>query len=118
MSQRLPDKVALVTAGASGIGLGIVRRFVAEGARVVIGDIDADGMARVAAELGDGVATASTDATNESDIQALVALAVERFGHLDIAVANAGGGAFSPIVDHELSEWQRVIDLCLTSAFL
>ena len=118
MSQRLPEKVAVVTAGASGIGLGIVRRFVAEGAHVVIGDIDVDGMARAVAELGGGVATARTDATNEADIEALVTMAVERFGHLDIAVANAGGGTFSPIVEHELSEWQRVLDLCLTSAFL
>src|SRR3954447_2092736 len=118
MSERLQGKVALVTGGASGIGLAIVRRYVAEGAHVVIGDIDTDGMARVAAELLDGVTTASADATNEADIEALAATAVDRYGHLDIAVANAGGGAFAPIVEHELSEWQRVIDLCLTSAFL
>ena len=118
MSERLQGKVALVTGGASGIGLGIVRRFVAEGAHVVIGDIDTDGMARVAAELPDGVTTAPADATSEADIEALAATAVDRYGQLDIAVANAGGGAFSPIVEHELSEWQRVIDLCLTSAFL
>jgi NAD(P)-dependent dehydrogenase (short-subunit alcohol dehydrogenase family) len=118
MSERLPGKVGLVTGGASGIGLAITRRFVAEGARVVIGDIDVDAMARVAAELGDSVATARTDATSESDLEALAATAVERFGRLDIAVANAGGGAFAPIVAHELSEWQRVLDLCLTSAFL
>jgi NAD(P)-dependent dehydrogenase (short-subunit alcohol dehydrogenase family) len=118
MSERLSGKVGLVTGGASGIGLAIARRFVAEGARVVIGDIDSDAMARAASELGDCVATAMTDATSEPDVEALVATAVERFGHLDVAVANAGGGAFAPLVDHELSEWQRVIELCLTSAFL
>jgi NAD(P)-dependent dehydrogenase (short-subunit alcohol dehydrogenase family) len=118
MSPRLPDKVALVTGGASGIGLAVVRRFAAEGGRVVVGDIDGDALARVATELGDAVVTVMADATREADVQALAATAVERFGRLDVAVANAGGGAFAPIVDHELSEWQRVVDLCLTSAFL
>ena len=51
--------------------------------------------------------TAPADATSEADIEALAATAVDRYGQLDIAVANAGGGAFSPIVEHELSEWQR-----------
>jgi len=118
MSARLDGKVALVTGGASGIGLGITRRFVAEGARVVVGDINGDAMARVQSELGEAVATAPADVTDEAAVAALVATAVERFGHLDIAVANAGGGAYAPIVEHELSEWQRVIDLCLTSVFL
>jgi len=118
MSERLDGKVALITGGASGIGLAIARRFVAEGARVAVGDINADAMGRMDTELGDAVVTAHADVTDEADVQALVARAVQRFGHLDIAVANAGGGAYAPIVEHELSEWQRVIDLCLTSVFL
>jgi len=118
MTERLPGKVALVTGGASGIGLAIVRRFVAEGARVVVGDINDEALAATADELGDNVATMAADVTTESDLAALVALAIERFGALDIAVANAGGGHFSPIVDQELSDWRRVIDLCLTGVFL
>jgi NAD(P)-dependent dehydrogenase (short-subunit alcohol dehydrogenase family) len=118
MTERLPGKVALVTGGASGIGLAIVRRFVAEGANVVVGDINDEALAATADELGDRVSTTTADVTAESDLAALVALAIERFGALDIAVANAGGGHFSPIVDQELSDWRRVIDLCLTGVFL
>jgi NAD(P)-dependent dehydrogenase (short-subunit alcohol dehydrogenase family) len=115
---RLSGKVALVTGGASGIGLATVRRFVAEGAQVVIGDIDEASLAAVAGELGEACATAIADVTSEDDVAELVALAIERFGRLDIAVANAGSGHFSLLVDHELSDWQRVIELCLTGVFL
>lgn len=118
MSQRLSGKVALVTGGASGIGLGIARRFVAEGAKVVIGDIDTAALERAADELGDDAATAVADVTDEAAVEALAAIPEGRFGHLDVVVANAGGGHFAPIVDHALSDWQRVIDLCLTSVFL
>jgi NAD(P)-dependent dehydrogenase (short-subunit alcohol dehydrogenase family) len=118
MTERLPGKVALVTGGASGIGLAIARRFATEGARVVVGDINEEALTATAEELGDQVATMPADVTAESDLAALVALALERFGALDIAVANAGGGHFSPIVDQELSDWRRVMDLCLTGVFL
>jgi NAD(P)-dependent dehydrogenase (short-subunit alcohol dehydrogenase family) len=118
MTERLSGKVALVTGGASGIGLGIARRFVAEGAKVVIGDIDAEALERAEHELGDDVATAVADVTVEGAVADLAAIPQERFGRLDVVVANAGGGHFAPIVDHELSDWQRVIDLCLTSVFL
>jgi NAD(P)-dependent dehydrogenase (short-subunit alcohol dehydrogenase family) len=118
MTERLPGKVALVTGGASGIGLATARRFAAEGARVVIGDINIDAVVAIGDELGEAGATMVADVTSEADVAALVALAIERFGALDIAVANAGGGHFAPIVDHELSDWRRVIDLCLTGVFL
>jgi NAD(P)-dependent dehydrogenase (short-subunit alcohol dehydrogenase family) len=110
--------VALITGGASGIGLAIARRFVAEGARVVIGDVNEAALANVADELGDACGTAVADVVSEPDVAALVALATNRFGRLDIAVANAGAGHFAPIVDHELSDWQRVIDVSLTGVFL
>jgi NAD(P)-dependent dehydrogenase (short-subunit alcohol dehydrogenase family) len=118
VSERLPGKVALITGGASGIGLATARRFVAEGAQVVVGDINAAALGDVADELGAACATAIADVTSERDVAALVAMATDRFGRLDVVVANAGGGHFSPIIDHELSDWQRVIDLCLTGVFL
>lgn len=115
---RLHRKVALVTGGASGIGLAIVERFIAEGADVVVGDIDPVALDTLAARHPDHLATARCDVTSEPDQASLVALAAERFGGLDIAVANAGRGHYSPIVDHDLAGWQEILDLCVTGVFL
>ncbi|WP_067662354.1 SDR family NAD(P)-dependent oxidoreductase [Nocardia miyunensis] len=112
---RLGGKVALVTGGAAGIGRAIVERFVAEGASVVVGDIDEDGLASLASER---VAVSRCDVTSEADQAALVRLAGDRFGGLDIGVANAGVGWATKVLDHELSDWQRVIDISLTGVFL
>lgn len=118
MSGRLDGKVALITGGAAGIGLAIARRYAGEGARVVLGDIAAENLDAAAAELGDAAAVLRCDVTQEDDVAALVALAVERFGRLDIAVANAGSGTAALLVDHSIEEWRRIIDLCLTGVFL
>jgi NAD(P)-dependent dehydrogenase (short-subunit alcohol dehydrogenase family) len=117
MDQRLGGQVALVTGAASGIGRAITERFVRDGATVVAGDIDDVALARLAADLGEQVLTSRCDVTDESSVEALVALA-EPLGGLDIAVANAGRGAYSLIVDHPLEEWQAIMDLCLTGVFL
>ena len=113
---QLEGKVALVTGAASGIGLGIARRFAAEGATLVLGDIAPLG--RVQDEFGARALTRRCDVTNEPDVEALATAAIERFGRLDIAVANAGRGTFAPVVDHPLEEWQAIMDLCLTGVFL
>jgi NAD(P)-dependent dehydrogenase (short-subunit alcohol dehydrogenase family) len=115
---RLEGLVAVVTGAASGIGRGITDRFVAEGALVVAADVDAGGLTAVDAAHGDRVATTVCDVTHEPDVAAATDLAVERFGGLDVAVANAGKGTYSPIVDHPLESWQEIVDLCLTGVFL
>jgi NAD(P)-dependent dehydrogenase (short-subunit alcohol dehydrogenase family) len=118
MAGRIEGKVAVITGGASGIGLGIARRFVGEGAHVVLGDVDAAGLAAAAAELGDACRTVTGSVTSEADVEALFATALDQLGGVDVVVANAGAGGFAPLVDHPLGEWQRVIDLCLTGVFL
>lgn len=93
---RLAGKVAVVTGGASGIGAGTVRRFHAEGASVVVADVQ-DGTA-LAAELGERVEYRRTDVTREEDVAAVVDLAVARFGRLDVMFNNAGTmGVLGPI---------------------
>lgn len=114
----LEGKVALVTGAGSGIGRAIAGRLAADGASLVLGDIDDAALERVAAEVGGRVAVGHCDVTVESDQEALVALATDWFGGLDIVVANAGAGAFAPVVDHPLETWQGIIDLCLTGVFL
>jgi NAD(P)-dependent dehydrogenase (short-subunit alcohol dehydrogenase family) len=116
---RLQGKVAVVTGGASGIGRAIAERFVAEGARVVLFDVNKELLDEVGDGLGAEVcATVTGDVTAEPDIAQLVATAVDRFGRLDIGVNSAGVGGFSPIVDHPEEEWDRIVGICLKGVFL
>jgi 3-oxoacyl-[acyl-carrier protein] reductase len=115
---RLAEKVALVTGGATGIGLAVVERIINEGGKVVIGDIDQRALETQVERLGTSCAGVCCDVVTEEGTMALAEQAVERFGSLDIAVANAGGGVSSPIADLSLARWQHVLDLTLTSVFL
>jgi NAD(P)-dependent dehydrogenase (short-subunit alcohol dehydrogenase family) len=115
---RLAGRRALVTGGASGIGRATVRRFVAEGARVAVGDLNEAGLAALAEELGDAVATRRCDVTEEAEVEALADAAVEGFGGLDVAFANAGTGSVQRVVDIDRAEWQRVLDVNLTGPLL
>jgi NAD(P)-dependent dehydrogenase (short-subunit alcohol dehydrogenase family) len=114
---RFSNKVALVTGGASGIGAATVRALRREGASVAVGDINADGLAGLESELGEGVATLRCDVREEEDLAALVGLAADRFGRLDAAFNVAGGGEFSAIVDEDPDGWRFTVDLCLTGVF-
>ncbi|GLE51706.1 hypothetical protein ATCCBAA256_12850 [Mycobacterium montefiorense] len=90
MVNELDGKVAIVTGGASGIGRGLVERFVAEGARVVIADVDTDRGAALVADLGANAVFQATDVSDPDQVGALVGAAVEKLGGLHVMVNNAG----------------------------
>ena len=115
---RLEGKVAVVTGGASGIGLATARRFVAEGARVVIGDLNTDALATVEAELGDAAIGQRADVSDEADVEALVATAEDRFGAVHLAFANAGTGSMAPLTDVDVADWMRVVEVNLLGPVL
>jgi NAD(P)-dependent dehydrogenase (short-subunit alcohol dehydrogenase family) len=116
---RLSGKVAVITGGASGIGAASVRAFVAEGARVVIADIQAELGQALARELGDAADYIHTDVTLEADVKQAVGRAVERFGRLDCMFNNAGaGGVIGPIADTPTEGFDRTIAVLLRGVFL
>ncbi len=118
MSQRLEGRVAVVTGGGSGIGAASCRRLAAEGAAIVIGDLDEAAGSSVAQEVGGLFVRA--DVTDSGDVENLYARAHERFGSVDVAFNNAG---ISPpddgsILETGLDAWRRVQEVNLTSVYL
>lgn len=121
MNQRLAGKVALVTGGARGIGLAVARAFSREGAAVVIADINGDGAKDAAAQLKQSGAQAlaiAVDVADPASVQAMIAAISEAFGRLDILVNNAGVGGNTPFLETSLADWNRIIGINLTGAFL
>lgn len=115
---QLDGKVALITGGARGMGAEHVRRFLAEGARVVFGDVlDEEGKA-LAAELGADVHYVHHDVTSESDWQTVVSESVSTFGRLDVLVNNAGILRFKRLLDMSLDEWNTMQAINVTGSFL
>lgn len=116
MAARLAGKVAVITGGASGIGLASVELFVAEGARVVIGDIqDGQGMA-LQARYPDDVLYVHTDVSDDEAVAALVQAAVQQFGKLDVMFNNAGGGGdFAPLIELTPAGLDRTLALLTRS---
>lgn len=121
---RLDDTVAVITGGASGMGKATALRFLAEGARVVIADYNADtGAAALdearAAGHGDAVAFQRCDVAREADVAATLELAVERFGRLDVVFNNAGvGGAIGPLTETTVEDWDYTMDVLAKGVFL
>jgi NAD(P)-dependent dehydrogenase (short-subunit alcohol dehydrogenase family) len=113
------DRTALVTGAARGIGLAIAERFIAEGTRVALVDIDGAAATAAAGQLGKNALAIIADVTNTEDVERAVATPVERWGRLDIVVNNAGiTGRSFPIWELSDEDWQRVIACDLTSVFL
>ncbi|MFN0030412.1 MAG: SDR family NAD(P)-dependent oxidoreductase [Acidimicrobiales bacterium] len=116
---RLDGRVAAITGGASGIGAGTVRRFVEEGAKVLIADLDAEKGAALAAELGAATAFLRTDVSKEEDVAAMISETTDRFGRIDVLYNNAGfGGALGPIEATSLADYDLTMDVLLKSVFL
>lgn len=116
---RLDGKVAIVAGGASGIGMAVVEAFVAEGARVIVGDLDGDGIGALIGRLGHNQVDGTVvDVRDEAAVERVVDQAFRRFGRLDAAVNNAGVGGFSPIQSCALEDWNRVLGVSLTGTFL
>ena len=118
MAGRIEGKVAVVTGGCSGIGLAVVQRFAAEGAKVVIGDVDDVKGPTIAEQVGGTYV--HVDVTDKRQVDALFETAFTTYGSVDIAFNNAG---ISPpedasILDTELEAWKRVQEVNLTSVYL
>ena len=116
---RLRDKVAIVTGGGSGFGEGIARKFVTEGAQVLIADRDAAAGARVAASLGAHVRSVAVDVANAADVRAMVDAAYEYYGGLDILVNNAGVGHLpQPLETLPEDEFDRIVAVNMKAIYL
>jgi NAD(P)-dependent dehydrogenase (short-subunit alcohol dehydrogenase family) len=113
VAQELAGKVAIITGGASGIGRATSELFVAEGAKVVIADVDVAQGEALAAQLGAGAVFKRTDVSNKAEVQALVDFAIAHFGGLHIMFNNAGisGAQHARFLDDPLEDFQKVIGI-------
>lgn len=118
VTHRFEGKVAVVTGGASGIGLAISRRLVAEGASVVVADVNESSLQSTKTELGGAIVCVVTDVRIEAQVEAMVRTASECFGQLDLAFNVAGLGGFGEITELAEADWDLVVDVCLKGVFL
>jgi NAD(P)-dependent dehydrogenase (short-subunit alcohol dehydrogenase family) len=124
MAQRLENKVAVITGGGNGIGRATVLRFLAEGARVVVADLNettGKETLELATKAGarDRVRFQRVDVANEAEVEGAVKLATSAFGRLDIIFNNAGiAGAFGPITHVDEKDWDATFDVLVKGVFL
>jgi 3-oxoacyl-[acyl-carrier protein] reductase len=116
---RLKDRVAIVTGAASGFGEGIARHYAAEGARVVVADLNAEGASAVAASIGPAARAVAGDVSKAADVQALVAATLQHFGRLDIVVNNAGiTHRNQSMLDVDEAQFDRIYAVNVKSIYL
>jgi NAD(P)-dependent dehydrogenase (short-subunit alcohol dehydrogenase family) len=113
---RFENKTVIVTGGASGIGLATCKRFASEGAKVVIADLKLDAAEAAAKDISNALAV-KCDVSNEDAVIECVRIAIERFGHIDVIVNNAGLMVFKPIEELTTEDWIRVLSVDLLGAF-
>ncbi|WP_422372057.1 SDR family oxidoreductase [Hoeflea sp.] len=116
---RLQGKTALVTGGASGFGAGIVRKFLAEGARVAIADINGDAASAMAGELGSAALAVTVDVSDNGSVEAMAETVLGQFGGLDILVNNAGITHLpTPLEEVSEDDFDRVLAVNVKSVYL
>jgi 3-oxoacyl-[acyl-carrier protein] reductase len=116
---RLKGKTAIVTGGASGFGASIVTRFVTEGARVMIADINGDAALTHAARTGDEAIAQTVDVSDGASVQAMADAALEAFGHVDILINNAGITHLpTPLEEVSEDDFDRVFGVNMKSVYL
>ena len=122
MSGTFADKVAIVTGGAQGLGQAISQRLAQEGCRVVVADVNEQGIAEtvsaIAAEPGRRVTGVKVDVTVEAEVEALFAKVVREFGRVDVVVSNAAILIAEPIAEADAEKWRRVMNVNLFGYFL
>jgi 3-hydroxybutyrate dehydrogenase len=115
---KLENKVVLITGAAGGIGQAIAKRFVAEGARVAIADLNAERAQATAQEMGGQTMAIAMDVTDENSVNAGVAQVVVAWGTIDILISNAGVQIVHRTEDFPFSEWKKMLAIHLDGAFL
>ncbi|SFC24833.1 glucose 1-dehydrogenase [Spirosoma endophyticum] len=114
---KLTSKVAVITGGNSGIGLGIAQEFKHEGAVGVIVGRNQETLASAAAQLGDKFIAINADVTNLTDLERVFKVTAEKFGKIDVVVANAGGGTIGTVADTGEADYDKAMDLNLKSVY-
>jgi NAD(P)-dependent dehydrogenase (short-subunit alcohol dehydrogenase family) len=116
---RLQGKVAIVTGASGGIGAATAKRFVEEGAKVLLVDLDEGAVAKVAKAIGGEASHVAADVSDPQKVRSFVEVAVERYGGLDVMFANAGiEGAVAPVGDYPLDKFDRVLAVNVRGPFL
>ncbi len=115
---RLRDKIAWITGGGSGIGAATAKKFAAAGAKIAVTDLSLEGLERVAQEISGEVFTALADVTNREQVQAAVKGITDKFGRLDILIANAGVTKDGLALKMSETNWDLVVDVSLKGTFL